>query len=155
MFMDIDSESNIDYRVPTNVLKITTQLPVELQCLILKDVILKRFKKPYYFEPPTKEFDGEFHDILYSAEFPAQIASLLGVHLILDNVMTMVLQEMDFDENLLKSQLFDKIANFVISRSTQINLFQSIMMDHLMLKTLRLLFPFLTVVDHWSFGSII
>ncbi|GMG22727.1 unnamed protein product [Ambrosiozyma monospora] len=117
----IEPESNPAYKIPANVLKITSELPEELQCLILKSLILTMFIKPENLNSPG---DG-FSDMYYSANFPSLIVSLLDVHPTLDNVMSMVLQQLDVNNLFWDDNIhFDKIADFVISRSIPLNLIQ-------------------------------
>ncbi|GME82160.1 unnamed protein product [Ambrosiozyma monospora] len=118
--MDLDFVSNKDYTIPTNVLHIITRLPFELRCQILKNLILNRFQRPFYLTLQDKNSINQFSEIHSSPEIPGLISSFLGVHPNLDNVMVMALQEMCFDENLLKSRHFDKIAYFVVSRSIKV-----------------------------------
>ncbi|GME72619.1 unnamed protein product [Ambrosiozyma monospora] len=81
--------------------EITSELPLEIRCSIVKHVILNRVNR----------------STDYGHEVPAQIVSLIGYHPLLDNVMAMVLQELKVDEDMFSNIHFDQIAEFMLSKS--------------------------------------
>ncbi|GMG40263.1 unnamed protein product [Ambrosiozyma monospora] len=52
------------------------------------------------------------------------IASLLDYHPVLDNIMSMVLKELEFDQDIFYSKHLSHVINFIISRSVQLNCFR-------------------------------
>ncbi|GME90214.1 unnamed protein product [Ambrosiozyma monospora] len=84
---------------PETVLEIITRsLPHEVQCLVLKHVILNWVKE------------------LNSFVSLCQINNLIGYNPTLDEIIGLVLEELDFDESIFSHVHFNHIAQFIISR---------------------------------------
>ncbi|GME75337.1 unnamed protein product [Ambrosiozyma monospora] len=86
------------FNVPAEVLKITTSLPFEIQCLIIKHLIF------------TTKF--KHRDAYWS-----QLVTLLIYNPILDDILTLVFQELEFDKGIFTHSYFKDIVEFVLSRS--------------------------------------
>ncbi|GME74908.1 unnamed protein product [Ambrosiozyma monospora] len=88
-------------------LKIATKLPFEIQCLVLKHIILNRLNKLKVYNT-------------YSDELSTQIFALIGHNEYLDNIMSVVIQELKLSHTFFHSRYFNEIAEFIISRSIPI-----------------------------------
>ncbi|GME83334.1 unnamed protein product [Ambrosiozyma monospora] len=86
--------------LPAEVLQITTSLPLEIQCLIIKQLIHIFIKKFNMSDP-----------------YITQLVTLFGYSSSLDDIMAQTFQELVFDEGIFSNPCFNNFAEFVLSRS--------------------------------------
>ncbi|GME76841.1 unnamed protein product [Ambrosiozyma monospora] len=85
--------------------KFASQLPLEVQYLILKHVLLNKFDK-----------HGDYH----LKGISSLVNYLKGHHPILDDAVSLALQEIWFDYNVFDEIYFNGLAEFIDSRSIQL-----------------------------------
>ncbi|GMF01014.1 unnamed protein product [Ambrosiozyma monospora] len=98
---------------PSNGVSLASQLPVEIQFVVLKEVVMNHlnYKRGSGL---VFGFYQTHHDML------AQLVSMLGYSADFDMVLSMVIQELDFDSTIFVSLHFKRFARFIITKSLQI-----------------------------------
>ncbi|GMG31836.1 unnamed protein product [Ambrosiozyma monospora] len=95
---------------------ITSSLPLEVKCVILKDALLKRFT--FTTDSIDKFGTGDRCAVLTVFFMLDQFISLIGLDPIMDDVLALTIQESTFDARLFwRYGVFDKLARFILSRS--------------------------------------
>ncbi|GMG20205.1 unnamed protein product [Ambrosiozyma monospora] len=118
-------------QIPAPVSVITSNLPVSINFLILKQVIVNhlcsfsfknknntRFSSLSYTTPRLGH--NSFGPLLNSHDLLSQVVSLLGYHPDLDFILSMIIQEMELDSTIFDSFHFRRFSQFLFTRSIKL-----------------------------------
>ncbi|GME74303.1 unnamed protein product [Ambrosiozyma monospora] len=103
---------------PPNAVSLASQLPLEVQFVILKDVMVNFLNSRCSEEGLLSSRRETHHDML------AQFVSMLGYSTSFDTVLSMAIPELNLDNSIFSSLHFEQFAKFVITRSLQIKSLQ-------------------------------
>ncbi|GMG40700.1 unnamed protein product [Ambrosiozyma monospora] len=114
-------------------IELIAQLPLEIQNPILKTVLLNYFLWVRVVKPfPLHQISGGLpHEddtvqapprIFWDKSMVLQLVSLIGYDAQFDDILSLVIQEMQLDVYELDETSFEKLANFVLSRSIKVNM---------------------------------
>ncbi|GME91061.1 unnamed protein product [Ambrosiozyma monospora] len=104
---------------PLDAVSLASQLPLDIQLVILKDVVVS-YSDSRCPERAAEPFQCReiYHDML------EQLVSMLGYNTLFDKFLSMVIQELNLDESIFSSPHFEQFAKFVITRSLKIKSLQ-------------------------------
>ncbi|GME80684.1 unnamed protein product [Ambrosiozyma monospora] len=98
-------------------LTIPGKLPFELQCLILKNLLLNYFS----FSQDAHQ-DPEGLDRMRIPDMLAQFVSLCGHNNMIDGVLSIVIEESEFDAVIFNSPHFGQLVSFILAKSIKLRL---------------------------------
>ncbi|GME85393.1 unnamed protein product [Ambrosiozyma monospora] len=119
-------------RIPAPVSVITSNLPISINFLILKQVIMNHLcsfssknnnknstiSSLSYTAPRLGH--NTFGPLLTSHDLLSQVVSLLGHHPDLDYILSMIIQDMELDSTIFDSIHFKQFSDFTFTRSIKL-----------------------------------
>ncbi|GMG37936.1 unnamed protein product [Ambrosiozyma monospora] len=111
-----NSNSNSNSNLNKTGIKVASCLPHEIQCIILKFIIVDFF----YFLDRTYYKETDDTHIQCSKNIQSQLLSMTGYDDLLDDIICMALDELELEYDLGSSIFIDDFTNFVRSRSVQL-----------------------------------
>ncbi|GME77300.1 unnamed protein product [Ambrosiozyma monospora] len=105
--------------ISTTVKTITSNLPQEIQSLILQYVLVKYFTVLTTESISSSNRNPQKPDLGIESMMK-EITSLLNYNPLLDGIISVALQQLELDESVFKSQYFGQLSEFILSKEVKV-----------------------------------